>query len=79
MLLGILLAIHSGILEKQLEFNIFNRWGEKVFESNDLSFAWDGKYRGEAQPAQVYVYELVLTYINGYTAPKQKGSITLIR
>ncbi len=62
-----------------LNFAVYNRWGEKVFESTDLDFKWDGKFRGVPQPPQVYVYELVLTYINGYTTPKQKGSITLIK
>jgi gliding motility-associated-like protein len=64
-----------------LEMNIvvFNRWGEKIFESSDMNFQWDGTFKGEYQNPQVYVYEFTLTYINGYTLPKQKGSITLIR
>jgi gliding motility-associated-like protein len=63
----------------EMEMNVFNRWGEKVFESKDMNFQWDGKFRGVLQNPQVYVYELYLTYINGYKMPLQKGSLTLIR
>ncbi len=63
----------------EMEMIVFNRWGEKVFESKDMNFQWDGKFRGVLQNPQVYVYELYLTYINGYKMPLQKGSLTLIR
>ena len=58
---------------------IFNRWGEKIFESNDINFQWDGTYKGTLQEPNVYVYVLDVTFIDGYTIAKQKGSITLIR
>jgi gliding motility-associated-like protein len=66
-------------LWKELNVRIFNRWGEKVFESSDSKFAWDGTFHGVLQNPQVYVYELRITFINGYAMPLQKGSITLIR
>ena len=61
------------------EIEIFNRWGEKVFDTNDSQFGWDGTFHGVLQNPQVYVYELRITFINGYAMPLQKGSITLIR
>jgi gliding motility-associated-like protein len=64
---------------KELSISIFNRWGEKVFESNDIQFFWDGTYKGVLQNPGVYVYQLNLSYINGYFLPVQKGSLTLIR
>lgn len=64
---------------KELGIAIFNRWGEKVFESNDNGFAWDGKYRGVLQNPQIYVYQLRITFIDGRVMPLQKGSISLIR
>ncbi len=63
----------------EVEFKIFNRWGELIFESRDHEFKWDGTFKGEMLPPQVVVYEFKVVYVDGYSAPTQKGSITLIR
>jgi gliding motility-associated-like protein len=60
---------------------IFNRWGEKVWETEDINQGWDGTYRGAAQPTEVYVYLIsyrLLSDKSGVSKHKQ-GSITLIR
>ena len=62
-----------------LHILIFNRWGEKVFESNDLNFQWDGTYLGAIQEPGVFVYDLDITFVDGHSIPNHKGSITLIR
>ena len=66
---------------KLISMDIFNRWGEMVWESTDINQTWDGTYRGAAQPPGVYVYWLV--YVNdppdGSVGTMLKGSITLIR
>ncbi len=62
-----------------LDIKIFDRWGEKVFESNDLYFQWDGTYRGVLQQPGIYVYILDVGYIDGHNTGTLKGSITLIR
>jgi gliding motility-associated-like protein len=62
-----------------LDIKIFDRWGEKVFESYDLYFQWDGTYRGVLQQPGVYVYILDVGYIDGHNTGTLKGSITLIR
>ncbi len=66
-------------LWKELSMTIYNRWGEKVFESSDSKFAWDGTFHGVLQNPQIYVYQLRITFIDGYAMPLQKGSISLIR
>jgi gliding motility-associated-like protein len=63
----------------EVEFKIFNRWGELIFESRDHEFKWDGTFKGEMLTPQVVVYEFKVVYVDGYSAPTQKGSITLIR
>lgn len=63
---------------KFIVWRIFNRWGEKVFESNSQFIGWDGKYKGAPQPPNVYVYYAEVTFMNN-TTEKFKGSITLIR
>ncbi|MFN4234250.1 MAG: gliding motility-associated C-terminal domain-containing protein [Bacteroidia bacterium] len=60
------------------EFMIFNRWGEKIFETNDFNQHWDGKKNGALCEAGVYTYKIRL--VNIYRQPKvYYGHFTLIR
>ncbi len=61
-----------------LYFVIYNRWGQKVFETNDFSKGWDGTYNGMPAAPDVFDYYLEATCINQKTFFK-KGNITLIR
>jgi gliding motility-associated-like protein len=62
----------------QLFFVIYDRWGEKMFETQSLSLGWDGRYKGEPLPPDVYTYYLEVT-CEGGTTYFDKGNITLIR
>ncbi|MBS1919261.1 MAG: PKD domain-containing protein [Bacteroidetes bacterium] len=62
----------------KMHFIIWNRWGQKVFESENKSQAWDGKYKGVLQPMDVYAYTLDVVFFDG-TKTTRKGDITLIR
>lgn len=62
----------------QLEFRIFNRWGELVFESNNPNIGWDGTYKGVLQEMEVYTYTVDALLINQQRVPL-KGNITLLR
>jgi gliding motility-associated-like protein len=64
---------------KYLSISIYNRWGEKVFESFDSGFIWDGTYKGAPQPPGVYVYTLDITLNDSDQSIHNKGTITLIR
>lgn len=59
-------------------FQIFNRWGEKVFESSNQLSGWDGTFNGEPMNTGVFVYRLQGTTLNN-EAFNMKGNITLIR
>jgi gliding motility-associated-like protein len=61
-----------------MTWRIYNRWGQIVFESNNPYIGWDGYYRGQMQPMDVYAYTLEADYSDGTHATK-KGDITLIR
>jgi gliding motility-associated-like protein len=63
---------------KMTSLTIFDRWGEKVFESLDEHIGWDGTYRGAKMPPGLYVYTVSATFYDGYTV-SNKGSISLIR
>ncbi|MBD0366654.1 MAG: PKD domain-containing protein [Flavisolibacter sp.] len=62
----------------KMKFIIWNRWGQKVFESNDRRIGWDGRFKGVLQPMDVYAYTLEVEFADGTRATK-KGDITLIR
>ena len=61
-----------------MDVAVFDRWGEKVFESNNPNFEWDGTYRGEPAPIGVYIYTATAAFSNG-THRDFKGSVTLMR
>jgi len=72
---------------RDYQLQIFNRWGKKVFETNNGAEGWNGQIDGKDAPSDVYVY--VLTYMSetaslpgegmSYTPPVIKGDVTLIR
>ena len=62
----------------KLSFKIYNRFGQKVFESNSQSQGWDGTFKGTPQPMDVYAYTVDVEFSDGKRATK-KGDITLIR
>ncbi|MCE2788556.1 MAG: gliding motility-associated C-terminal domain-containing protein [Saprospiraceae bacterium] len=59
------------------EFYIFNRWGQQVFSSNDVSEEWDGELDGKKSQGDTYVWVVKYT-IFGFEK-KLKGDVTLIR
>ncbi|HLP20068.1 MAG TPA: gliding motility-associated C-terminal domain-containing protein, partial [Chitinophagales bacterium] len=64
---------------RQLEVNIFDRWGEKVFESNDHHFKWDGTFKGKPMMPAVFVYTISARFANDSQSRMYKGSVTLLR
>ena len=58
---------------------IFDRAGEKVFESNDLHFKYDGSFLGKPLQPQVLVYTLRAVFDDGHTDKLLTGSVTLIK
>lgn len=63
---------------KNYTLQIFNRWGERIFETNNLAQGWDGTYLNKQMMPEVYIYVTQLEFLDGYTTMK-KGSVTLIR
>jgi len=50
---------------RELTVNIFNRWGEVVFSSNEPRFAWDGTYKGKYVPDGTYTWSIDLLTNSG--------------
>jgi len=62
----------------KLDWKIYNRWGQLVFQSNNIYKGWDGTFKGKLQPMDVYAYTLEANLTNGQFV-KKTGDITLIR
>jgi gliding motility-associated-like protein len=64
---------------QNFEFDIYNRWGQKIFMTDTVTGKWDGTYKGAKQPLGVYVY--FLKYTDPYTNldHSQTGNVTLMR
>lgn len=63
---------------EEVYWAVYNRWGQKVFETNRLDDAWDGTYKGEPQPAETYGFYL-RAICPGGTEMVRKGNVTLLR
>mgnify|MGYP001811201363 FL=1 len=69
--------IRSRYIE-HMYFVIFDRWGEKVFETNDYNTGWDGTFRNQLLEPAVFDYYLEIDCFND-TQFIKKGNITLLR
>jgi gliding motility-associated-like protein len=65
----------TNLLEYKLM--IYNRWGEKVFETDNFLKGWDGSYKGSA--CQIGSYVWYCNFIKEGTQKKLKGSVLLLR
>jgi gliding motility-associated-like protein len=61
-----------------IELIIFNRWGEKIFESTNIKNGWDGTFNGQVCNTGVFVYYLKATMNDG-TVVSKDGHVTLLR
>ncbi|MBS1776481.1 MAG: PKD domain-containing protein [Bacteroidetes bacterium] len=71
------LYVRGAAVDKLL-FRVYNRWGEKVFETNDINVGWDGNYKGKPQEVEVYAWVLEATFLDG-TTESRSGNVTLLR
>jgi gliding motility-associated-like protein len=62
----------------EYNFRIFNRWGQIIFETNNIDDAWDGTAKGQICPAGVYVWEIFYRD-NNKTKITNKGTVMLLR
>lgn len=68
----------KGIGIVNIDFKIFNRYGQLVFSSTDIDEGWDGTMNGEELNQGVFVYTLDFDLINGQTG-ERSGNITLVK
>jgi gliding motility-associated-like protein len=61
-----------------VDFKVYNRWGNLVYEGKDHYSGWDGRFQSKACPEGVYFYMAKVTYANGEVVTKT-GNVTLVR
>ena len=77
------LLIHGALGIQILEFRVYDRWGELLFEDRDIPIngalrGWDGSFRGKEMSPGVYIWNLEAEFPDGLRLPFQ-GQTTLIR
>ena len=77
------LLVHGKEGIRVTTFEVFDRWGERVFVNgdflvNDPLAGWDGFFRGQAAPAGVYIWHLEVVYADGLRE-QFRGETTLLR
>ena len=63
---------------RELDFQLFNRWGELVFETTEINKGWDGTYEGKKVDPGVFVYQVKAICFDGQEFI-DKGNITLLK
>jgi gliding motility-associated-like protein len=59
-------------------FKIYNRWGQLVFQTDQINAGWDGVYRGAKQPSETYVWSAEGIDIDDQVI-RRNGTFILIR
>lgn len=72
-----MLCLFSNCVD-EFRFVIYNRWGQQVFETTDVTKCWDGFFNDTEAISGVYAYNLYLRQLDG-TVLNKKGMITLVR
>ena len=65
-------------IQKLVDFRVYNRWGEMMFQTSNPEIGWDGTYKGQPQDIGTYIYEIIVALPNGENKV-HKGNVTLIR
>jgi gliding motility-associated-like protein len=65
-------------IKELMYFRVFNRFGQLLFESNDLSQGWDGSFKGVIQPLETYSYTLAVKTYAG-TILVKNGSFKIVQ
>ncbi|PID92791.1 MAG: hypothetical protein CSA96_01465 [Bacteroidetes bacterium] len=70
---------YPGINKQVDEYHlyVYNRWGELIFQSDDINVGWDGYIKGQLAAQGVYIWKVLLVYKNG-SPESLAGDITLL-
>ena len=60
-------------------FLIFNKWGEKIFETQNTTEGWNGYFKGELCKSDVYIYKIFYVNDTNNESYQIYGHLTLLR
>ena len=66
-------------LDEDYEMAIYNRWGEKLFETKEIEMGWDGTYKGETVTNGVYLYQIRFKTTEDLTFQNIGGILNVVR
>ncbi|MEO5583895.1 MAG: gliding motility-associated C-terminal domain-containing protein, partial [Flavobacteriales bacterium] len=69
----------NGIIAHGFSFMIFNRWGERIFDTTDPTASWDGKQNGAVVKSDVYVWKVTAFFFNTLEPFEATGHVTLLK
>ena len=69
----------SGQGMNDFQIEIFNRWGQMVYKSIDLSNGWDGTFKGKNLPTGTYVYKIKTSKYGVEQKLVKSGTVALVR
>jgi len=73
-----ILYVRGALCATQLHFQLFDRWGEVVFETTNPATGWDGTFKGKTMETGVFAYYLTATLSNGQNI-NGRGNVTLVK
>ncbi|UKN03552.1 gliding motility-associated C-terminal domain-containing protein [Paracrocinitomix mangrovi] len=75
----IFLPILSGYATDSYSLSIYNRWGEQLFQTNDINRGWDGTHEGSLVQDGVYIWKISAIEISTDLPIELTGHVTLIK
>ncbi|MEO7082376.1 MAG: gliding motility-associated C-terminal domain-containing protein, partial [Flavobacteriales bacterium] len=69
----------TGLSPNGFHLMIFDRWGEKVFDTTDLHGSWDGTHKGVLVKTEVYVWKLIAYPLYSIVPYEMMGHVTVVR
>ena len=67
-----------GFIPHDYQFVIFNRWGEQVYETNDIYGSWDGSFRGSMVEDGTYVWQITFRENETDKKYRQMGHVNVL-
>jgi len=64
---------------ENFSLEVYNRWGQLVYQSDNLNEEWNGEYRGSQVPMGTYVYQVKALNVSGDKTMVKKGAVVLVR
>ncbi len=72
-------GLYSNCSATNFSMVIYNRWGQLVFESSNAAELWDGTYKGQAAPSEVYLWQASYQLPGIEEKISKSGDVTLLR